>query len=400
MKKSLIAALVASAAWVSVANAETVVYDKDGTSMFIDGRVMAVWYSAANSATNNGAEDSSIVNSGRFGIGASSPIGNTGFTAIGYMQWNVSDGDLHGDDGFTSRDQYVAIDGGKWGKLKVGKFQDSLVAVGGDATDIYETWGQTATALGSVERRQGQIQYSWSGYGVNVLIGYQAAKDQISHPALSKAENLSGDSNYQNRLFYEDDDSYKCDYADIESGFNFAITYTTPEVLFGPITVGAGYAWYAVQTDNYGVASGHNNNYYADDIQEWVASIRWGDLSVGPYVAVMYNSVTLGADHADEYWDDTTYQGVEIALGYSFDFGVHIYTGWQWQELDTDAGKLSAYDGESASVVPLFIGWQVNPQFDVWVEAIFAVDTDDNTETWATAMTDENAVGVGARYNF
>ena len=379
MKKSLVAVALASVALASAVNAKTVVYDKDGTSMYLDGRVMAVWYNTGASNSNAGDGDSTIINSGRFGIGASSPIGNTGINAIGYMQWDVSDGDKKGDNGFKSRDQYVGVDGGKWGKVIVGKYRDSLRYVT-EVTDIYETWGQNATYVGE-ERRAGQIQYTWKGSGFTVEVGYQAAKD---------------DTNTR----FSDDFDY------VESGGNIAVGYDVPgtngvgDVFHGPLSIRAGFGYYAMQDPNEGGGK------YGDEATEWAFSATWGNVSKGLYLSLMYNAVYLGYNERGENsgYDDTTYQGLEFVIGYGFENGIKVLTGYSWLKMDTDStsGDLADYDGETAGVIPLFIDWQLNPKFDVWIEGLFAVDADGHSCDWASIgnIHDQQAVGVGARYNF
>ena len=85
MKKSLLALSVIAAA--ASANAATV-YEKDGTSLIVDGRVQSVFYSGNYSKA--GEKDSSIQNSARFGLGGKTQI--TDWVAgIGYAQWDMDD---------------------------------------------------------------------------------------------------------------------------------------------------------------------------------------------------------------------------------------------------------------------------------------------------------------------
>lgn len=400
MKKSLIAAAVASLALVSAANAKTVVYDKDGTQMYIDGRVMAVLYNtgatdAANSRGIGGNQyhkDSTIMNSARFGIGVSSPIGNSGFNAIAYAQWDMADADKKGNS-ISARDQWVGVDGGKWGKVIAGRFKDSLQYVTG-VTDVYESWGQNATYNGE-ERSSGQIQYVWSGYGVTVKAAYQAAKDSYG----TRFNKSDGALNFDN----------------VESGGSLAVGYDIPGtdniggVINGPLSIRAGYAYYAMQdpkeTEEYS-ESGDAATFYGDDVSEWAISVSWGNLSNGLYLSLMYNAAYLGYTDKGQRlgYDDTTYQGIEFAVGYGFGNGIKIVTGYQWIKMDTDSKGVgfADYDGETAGYIPLFIDWQLNPKFDVWVEGLFAVDADGQTCEWAAIGNDhdQQAVGIGARYNF
>ena len=128
MKKSLLALAVATIA--ASANAATV-YEKDGASLTLDGRVQSVFYSGNYSKA--GENDSSLQNSGRFGIGGKTQI--TDWVAgIGYAQWDVADGST---DNFRARDQWVGADFGDFGKLQAGRLRDAAYFVE-EVTDHYE----------------------------------------------------------------------------------------------------------------------------------------------------------------------------------------------------------------------------------------------------------------------
>ena len=90
MKKSLLALAVVAAA--TSANAATV-YDKDGTSLAVGGRVQAVVYNgnAAGIAEN----DAGLVNSARLNIAGSTKI-NDSVSVFAFSEWNMADGNTSG----------------------------------------------------------------------------------------------------------------------------------------------------------------------------------------------------------------------------------------------------------------------------------------------------------------
>ena len=67
MKKSLLALAIAALAALSAVSA-TIVYDKDGTSLDIYGRVQSVIYSRNANGAGANANDNTIVASGRLGF--------------------------------------------------------------------------------------------------------------------------------------------------------------------------------------------------------------------------------------------------------------------------------------------------------------------------------------------
>lgn len=120
MKKSLLALAVLATTVTS--NAATV-YDKDGVSLKADGRVQAVIYNGANKLA--GESDSTLQNSGRFGIGGSTKVGIV--KLIGYSQWDMADGNSKVGNGIKGRDQFVQADIDKFGGFKVGRFKGAII---------------------------------------------------------------------------------------------------------------------------------------------------------------------------------------------------------------------------------------------------------------------------------
>ena len=172
MKKSLLALAVAALAVSSAASAATI-YDKDGVSVDVYGRVQAVYYSqdSGNNA-QSAANDGNLNASSRLGFNFRSELSSWA-TAFANVEWQNADDDANDD--FNSRYLWVGVDFGQFGAIKFGKFEDAVKYVIA-TTDIFDDWGCNGQ-LGNDDRRDGMFAYSWSGYGVDVNVTFGTAKD-------------------------------------------------------------------------------------------------------------------------------------------------------------------------------------------------------------------------------
>lgn len=370
MKQTFLALAVAAvaAASVSAANAATV-FDKDGTSLAVYGRVQSILY---NGDTSNEADynDSSIDTSARLGLDMRNTI-NQYVTAFAKAEWEASNAD-DGENNFKTRYLWVGGDFGQFGSIKAGKFEDAIKYTI-EPTDIFEDFGCVAQ-LGNDDRRSGQIMYSWSGWGVDVNLSYQSANSaQPVDGAYFAGEEL-----------------------DIHNGFAASLGYTSPDVLFGPIFVRVGYSYAEFQNQYDKEAS---NNAYYDDYRQFAASLGWGG-ETGFYTAVMYSNrdftmFTRGGD--SKYDDDYKVQGVEFVLRYGFMNGMTVMAGWEWQNLDMDGAGHPDIDAYTAN---LEFDYQVTPNFKLWAEARWDLDTDDDYDLVTVQNYTEDLYSVGARYTF
>ena len=181
-------------------------------------------------------------------------------------------------------------------------------------------------------------------------------------------------------------------------------------MLFGPISVKLGYGGAQFQDTDDGEAGygDYPNNIY-DSYNQWAASVSWGNLSDGLYLAVMGNARDFdvregkhfnGGAFDDVAIDDYTVTGVEAVISYCFANGVQLMTGWEWMNMDMDGANAP---DEDAFVVPVHARWQINPNFRIWVEAAFDAGTDDDfadATNNVNARYAENIYQVGARYTF
>ena len=397
MKKSFLAlavAAVAATALSSVASATTV-YDKDGNSLDIYGRVQSVYYSDKWSGVSN--EEGSFNTSARLGLNLRTQL-TSGIAGFANAEWEAANGDNapDGEDGFDARYLFVGLDFGQFGQVQVGKFEEAIkYAI--SPTDFFEDSGSVGLA-GNDDRRESVVQYQWSGYGVDAILSYAFAKDN---------EQLDG-------AYFNGEN------VDIDYSVSAALGYTSPDVLFGPIGVRAGFIYgkLADGADNTKNAIGYDPTTTPDAVYPWLddytqfaVSAFWGSLDVGPYVAAMYQQrdfgtevrANNGASVAGASAQDYTVQGFEFTVAYTFTNGLKLATGYEMQTIDFDYDR----DDVDAAVVPVMAIWSINPNFDVWAEARFDAGTDDdenadgvNFDRYADTNYAENVFSLGLRYNF
>ncbi len=309
MKKTLLATAIVSALVASTAASAATVYDKDGTTLKVNARIEAQWYNAGSSMNYSGEKapgnnDSSIYNWARMGLDGRSKINNY-MTAFGYMEFDVDDGDVT-SDGLGARDQYIGVDFGAFGAVKTGRYKSLLNQVV-SATDVLAGDGESGkTFVVGDSRNAGKLTYTWNGYGILLGAEYQSAKDGYKDHAVK---------------------------FDVESGYNLIAGYTTPSVLFGPISIKAGYSYMNGQDDKTGydyTFMAANNNAYSTDVDNqkaWAASLAWGNAASGWYFAgeYSYNKTQFNTD-SDFEFDDLKTSGFEVVGKYSFDNGLSLAT--------------------------------------------------------------------------
>lgn len=365
MKKTLLAAAVVSALVASTAASAATVYDKDGTVLNVNGRIEAQWYNAGsgnNMAGKVGNNESSIYNWARMGMDGRSKL-NDYATAFGKMEFDVGDGDRTASQ-MKARDQFIGVDFGKFGKVQTGRYKSLLNTVVG-VTDVLAGDGESGKVyvIGD-ERNAGKLTYTWNGYGVLLGAEYQSAKNDYA----------------------EHGETFN-----VESGYSLIAGYTTPAVLFGPISIKAGYSYMGGQDDA-------NKAEPVDNQSGWAASLAWGTPSAGWYFAGEYSAVTYDFRGAEDDLDGSDF---EIIAKYSFGNGLSLATGYQYEKWEK--GSYS----ESSSQIPLVAEYNFNPNFKVYAQANFGVNDDDVNNAYQYGKKgveptrgDGNAFAIGARYTF
>ncbi|WP_303963540.1 porin [Succinatimonas hippei] len=378
MKKSLLALAVAAFAVSSAASAATV-YDQDGTSLAVYGRIQGVVYSQDSGKTGNTYGDTGLQGSGRLGFDMRTPL-TDGIAAFAKAEWEMADNGERGgsrtDDHFVSRYLWVGADFGQYGQLKAGKFEDAVKYVL-LPTDIFDDFGCNGQ-MDNDDKRDGMFMYTWSGYGVTANVSYQTAKDGQQVDGAWKVANKE-----------------KNEKLDINDAYAISLGYESGDVLFGPIGVRLGYAHTDFQDDSASKSIFASPNY--DDYNQYAASLYWGSLNVGPYVGALYQTRDFGMKTGNDY----QVQGAEFVVAYGFENGVSLRAGYNWMNYDEDNGP----DVE-AHTVPVIAMYNITPNFRVWGEARFDVGTDDDAAVDKNfrAVTgqgfDENVYSIGARYTF
>ncbi|MDH0434491.1 porin [Aeromonas caviae] len=163
MKKTILAIAI-PALFASAANA-AVVYDKDGTSFDIYGRVQANYYGEHDDT------DAELVGSSRLGWSGKVGLNNT-WSGIAKTEWQVSA--ENSDNQFNSRHVYVGLDGTQYGKIIFGQTDTAFYDVL-EPTDIFNVWGYVGNFYDG--RQEGQIIYSNTFGDFRGKVSYQTNDD-------------------------------------------------------------------------------------------------------------------------------------------------------------------------------------------------------------------------------
>ena len=368
MKKSLLALAIAALASSSAATAATV-YDKDGSSLDVYGRVQGVLYST-HAATYNSYDDSSLQATGRLGFNMRTNL-TSGIDAFANLEWDVADG--HDNKSFGVRYAYLGADFGSFGVLKAGHFEDALKYVI-SATDIFDDFGTNGQF--DSDRRDGMFMYSWSGYGLDANISYQTAQDK-----------------QKVARWYLHQDGADYNYIEINNAYAISLGYTSAPVLFGPIAIKAGYSHIYSQKDD--TSSENLTIQQVDYVSTWASALSWGNLDDGLYLATLVNNRKI----KDYYNKDNVYKhfGIEAVAAYTFNNGISLRTGYNYHRYKEEDGNQNKV---SARVIPVYVNYQVNSAFNVWAEARFDAGTDDIYNILLGTNYDKEVYSLGARFTF
>ena len=367
MKKSLLALAVLAVATSATA---ATVYDKDGTSLKVGGRVQAVAYNGNYGKA--GEDDASLNNSARFNVAGTTKV-NDSVSVFAFSEWDASDGD--NQENFSTRDQYVGADFGVFGKVQAGKSLNSIYDVQA-ATDVFEYVG-SAQIQGDTngDRRSGTFRYIYDNNGLYAAASFQTAQNQVK---------VAGDK------------------LDVENGFGFGLGYTFDNVVFGPLSVKAAYDYVKCQDDSDFIQSENGVNLAGrafDSFKNTAVSVAWGT-DTGLYFAALYNVYKATFDNFTDTDDHGIYKtnprakvkGAELVAGYGFDNGLSLTIGYHFKD---EKEKYTGYTSSSdiARRVPVIANFQVAPTFKVWAEAEFDANSNDSEDRGTL-------VAAGARYVF
>ena len=395
MKKSLLALAVVAAAATS-ANAATV-YDKDGTSLAVGGRVQAVVYNgngAADAGNGIADHDAGLVNSARLNIAGTTKI-NDSVSVFAFSEWNMADGNKTATgDNINTREQYVGADYGDFGKILGGKTYDAANAVLA-ATDVFEDFGARLQGSINGDRRTGMFRYVYDNNGIFGSVSYQTAADDSS---------VQG-----NKL-------------DVQGGFAAAAGYTFDNVVFGPLSLKAGYSYIKGQNDfakTIYYANLDNGDIYTNSFDTYKAisaSIAWGSTDNGLYIGALYNTQRIkqrlnnitylqtGKAPRNEL-DNTNSsfankkKGYEFVVGYTFDNGIGAFTGYNFVDFKAKDGSFNS-DSAIYRRVPVYVNYAINDNFNIWGEAEFDANSTTNKDNQLQYGETGTMLSAGARYTF
>ena len=167
MKKTILAIAI-PALFASAANA-AVIYDKDGTTFDIYGRVQANYYGEHDDT------DGELIGSSRLGWSGKVALNNT-WSGIAKTEWQVaSENSTKQDKEFDARHVYVGFDGTQYGKIIFGQTDTAFYDVL-EPTDIFNEWGDVGNFYDG--RQEGQVIYSNTYGGFKGKLSYQTNDDK------------------------------------------------------------------------------------------------------------------------------------------------------------------------------------------------------------------------------
>ncbi|MBQ8023170.1 MAG: porin [Succinivibrio sp.] len=377
MKKSLLALAIIAASTTATA---ATVYDKDGTSLAVGGRVQAVVYNGKADAAEIAENDAGLVNSARLNIEGNTKI-NDYVSAFAFSEWDMADGNKSANgDHISTREQYVGADFGDFGKLLIGKTYDAANEVLA-ATDIFEDFGARQQGSINGDRRTGMFRYVYDNNGFFGSVSYETASDETT---------VAGQD------------------ANVEGGFAAAAGYTIDNVVFGPLSFKAGYSYVKGQDDSDELKGaitnyGEDGTWGFDDFKSISASISWGSTDNGLYLGALYNTqrAKQRLDGAQSSYKNKV-KGYEFVVGYTFDNGVGVFTGYNFSDAKVVDPEADPARSDSAIYrrVPVYVNYAINDNFNIWGEAEF--DANSTTEKDGQAQYGETGtmLSAGARYTF
>ena len=377
MKKSLLALAIIAASTTATA---ATVYDKDGTSLAVGGRVQAVVYNGKADAAEIAEHDAGLVNSARLNIEGNTKV-NDYVSAFAFSEWNMADGNKSATgDSINTREQYVGADFGDFGKILVGKTYDAANEVLA-ATDVFEDFGARQQGSINNDRRTGMFRYVYDNNGFFGSVSYETASDETT---------VAGQD------------------ANVEGGFAAAAGYTIDNVVFGPLSFKAGYSYVKGQDDSDELKGsitkyGEDGTWGFDDFKIISASVSWGSTDSGLYLGALYNTqrAKQRLDGAQSSYKNKV-KGYEFVVGYTFDNGVGLFTGYNFTDAKTVDPE--AYPSRSDSAiyrrVPVYVNFAINDNFNIWGEAEFDANSTSEKDHQLQGGETGTMLSAGARYTF
>ncbi|MGH1390014.1 MAG: porin [Aeromonas jandaei] len=353
MKKTILAIAI-PALFASAANA-AVVYDKDGVTFDVYGRVQANYYGDHNKAvgatddaykfdTKTGKSvfvpgtaasyqdvDGELIGSSRLGWSGKIALNNT-WAAIAKTEWQVSA--ENSDNKFNSRHVYVGFDGTQYGKIIFGQTDTAFYDVL-EPTDIFNEWGDAGNFYDG--RQEGQIIYSNAIGGFKGKLSYQTNDEKavvVTDVGQSIKEKAVYGDNVKRNYGYAAAAGYDFDFG---LGFN------------------AGYAY----SDLENTVSGTTG-----DKKEWALGAHYainGFYFAGMYTEgdLKYSSATAG--------DKDKGRGYELAASYNVDAWTFL-AGYNFKESKVKANTAGSSYKDLVDETLLGVQYSFTPKLKAYTE--------------------------------
>lgn len=355
MKKTLLALAVSSATLMTAAHAATV-YDADGQTLDVYGKVEAdMTHAGADKEANKAQADAKgdLTTSARLGIKGTTRVTDD-FDVFGKGEWQVSGQTSDGNE-FKTRYAYLGADFHDAGKVSFGQQYTPLYTSLVKTIDIFDQWGMEAQGGIYGETRQAsQVVYSNTLGNFDVQAGYQFRNSDNNYNGITNG--TQQDNAYSAAAVYH-----------TGIGLNLRGAYARQD--FGPngATTGANSDG---KINTYGLGADYTLN----------------DL----YLAFVY----LGsrADSGASTNADTDTDSYDLVGAYTID-QYRLYTGYGLQTQDADGSSSK----DSVKSYKLGVEYNVTSNFLTWVEYRHN-NADDNFDGGNGVA--KNEFAVSAEYHF
>ncbi len=335
MKKTILAIAI-PALFASAANA-AVIYDKDGTTFDVYGRVQANYYGDADKAsdiTSSNIGDAELIGSSRLGWSGKVALNNT-WSGIAKTEWQVasenSDNNDKDSDTFKARHIYVGFDGTQYGKIIFGQTDTAFYDVL-EATDIFNEWGSYGNYYDG--RQEGQIIYSNTYGGFKGKVSYQTNDDEaVAVSDVGSDANVTVFPNLKRKYGYA-----------AAAGYDFD---------FG-LGLNAGYAYSDLETNN------NAATYNSGEKSEWALGAHYA--INGFYFAGLYTEGDLKNDTNGNKGEG---RGYELAASYNVDAWTFL-AGYNFREAKNNATNTGYADQVDETL--LGVAYAFTPKLKAYTE--------------------------------
>lgn len=291
MKKTILAIAI-PALFASAANA-AVIYDKDGTTFDIYGRVHAQYFGEYDSydadADSYSKNDGELTTYARLGWSGKMALNDT-WSGVAKTEWQLASENSYDSDKreLEARHIYAGFDGSQYGQFLFGQTETAFYNATVAKTDIFNDYGDMANVYDG--RQEGQAIYNgqWNGFGLKG--GYIT-------------NNGSYDANYAGWSGVE---------GKMDHGYTLGATY---DFDFG-LGLAAGYESKSFEDASSLTITSENGTFSRADLtdkNDWAVAASY--TYQGFYFAALYNESTYKFDG----FNDAKARGYELAASYNVD---------------------------------------------------------------------------------